>query len=113
MSKHINKPIQSIVVIERGGRVEPVGHLGSCQEAISAFEVGASNAKDAIKIVTAEFGNARRFYVPNFLVNKDSETRERMRPKQRRTNVPHGESKLKRGEIKTLYSNWDYYRNEH
>lgn len=112
MSKRINKPVQSIKVYERGGRTIEAG----CVEIIGGFEVGATNAKAAIAIMTTEFGNARRFFVPNEQVIIETQNPyngrsayptvhklARTRSRQRRTSLPHGKSQLRRGEIKELF----------
>lgn len=112
MSKRINKPVASIKVYERGGRTVEAG----CVEIIGGFEVGATNAKAAIAIMANEFGNARRFFVPNEQVVIEAQSQygtlafgnalhklARTRSRQRRTSLPHGKSKLHRGEIKELF----------
>lgn len=116
MSKRINKPVTSIVVMERGGRtLDSKFDTPGCIEIIGKYEVGATSAKAAMEIVKAEFGNARRFFVPNkqvVIAGKPKPTHkyqattikfERARSRQRRTSVPHGESVLRRGEIKEIY----------
>lgn len=119
MSKRINKPVTSILVYERGGRTldSKFGTPG-CVEIIGAYEVGATSAKTAIEMMTSEFGNARRFFVPNkqikieaqdphnpHVFNPTIQTLARTRSRQRRTSLPHGKSELRRGEIKELFHN--------
>ena len=115
MSKFNNKPVDSIVVYERGGRVGPVGHMSSCVEKIHCFEIGAASAKEALAILSQEFGNARRFYVPNPQViekqpvgcyvppYEKNRPHIRARSRQRRTSLVHGEHQLRRGEILQVY----------
>lgn len=125
MSKRINKPVQSILIYERGGRTldSKFGTPG-CVEIIGAYEVGATSAKAAVEMMTSEFSNSRRFFVPNEQIKIEAQDSHnshsfsptikklaRTRSRQRRTSLPHGESQLHRGEIKELFHN-DYIKHE-
>ena len=118
MSKHVNKPVPSIIVYERGGKTAESG----CIDIINRFEVGATTAKDALAIMSRLYGNARRFYVPNEQVKINAKPTyylygrrpnrndiytyvgfptklTRTRSRQRRTSLPHGDHLIPRGTV--------------